>query len=163
MTGHAGHAPRLFASDAAIERVGLGLLNCSLPRADWTHEGHLGACLWLLLTRPDIDAEVQLPSIISQYNVAVGGINDDNQGYHETLTQLYIAGARQHLAESDPAETLTQCVNRMIAGERGHRAWPLSYYEEQRLFSVAARRTLIAPDRRLGDPVTLRLMDRLTD
>ena len=41
------HKPRLFADDAAVRRVGEGLLDRSLPRADWTHEAHLAACLWL--------------------------------------------------------------------------------------------------------------------
>ena len=30
-----------------------------LPRAEWTHEAHLAACLWLIGERPDIDARAR--------------------------------------------------------------------------------------------------------
>jgi hypothetical protein len=48
------HPVRLFASEEAIRLVGEAMLACTLPRADWTHEGHLAACAWLILERPDI-------------------------------------------------------------------------------------------------------------
>ena len=32
------YSPRLFTSDAEVERLGEGLLACTLERADWTHE-----------------------------------------------------------------------------------------------------------------------------
>ncbi|MFM5953345.1 MAG: hypothetical protein ACKOPE_03465 [Novosphingobium sp.] len=139
------HPIRLFASDAAVRRIGMGLLDRSLPRTDWTHEAHLAACTWLLLERPEILPERDLPVIIQTYNVAVGGVNDDTQGYHETLTQLYIRGARRFLA--DRAEGgLADTVNALLGSEMGPRSWPLSFYSRDRLFSVEARRAWIAPD-----------------
>ncbi|MEY4269707.1 MAG: hypothetical protein RLZZ58_923 [Pseudomonadota bacterium] len=141
-------SPRLFASDAAVRRVGTGLLARTLPRPAWTHEAHLAACVWLMRARPDIAPERDLPAIIRAYNVSVGGVNDDTQGYHETLTQLYIAGVRAHLAEL-PAETpLVDAVNALIASPRGARDWPLTLYSRDLLFSVAARRGFVAPDRK---------------
>jgi len=47
----------------------------TLPKADWTHEAHLAACLWLLRERPDFMPETGLPGTISAYNVAAGGEN----------------------------------------------------------------------------------------
>ena len=88
---------RLFEDDAAIVAIGEGLLARTLPRVHWTHEAHLAACTWLVRTRPDIAIECELPAIISAYNEAVGGVNDDTQGYHETITQVYIAGVKAHL------------------------------------------------------------------
>ena len=38
------HEPRLFADDAAIRRIGEGLLARTLTRPEWTHEAHLAAC-----------------------------------------------------------------------------------------------------------------------
>ena len=89
------YAIRPFSSAAAIRRVGEGLLDCSLPKSAWTHEAHLAACAWLLLERPDVVPERDLPGIIRAYNVAVGRVNDATQGYHETLTQLYIQAVRR--------------------------------------------------------------------
>ena len=150
------YSPRLFADDAAIAHVGERLLARTLPRAEWTHEAHLAACLWLVRERSAMDVEGDLPAIIRRYNESVGGVNDDRQGYHETLTQLYVAGCRVQLAEAQ-AEGLTELVNAMIAGPRGARDWPLRYYSRDRLFSVAARRALVLPDLIASDAVADRL------
>lgn len=139
---------RLFADNAAVRRVGSGLLDHSLPRAEWTHEAHLAACCWLLTERPDIDATRALPDIIRSYNVAVGGVNDDRQGYHETITQLYIAAVRVWLARSTEKSLLAR-VNALLGSDIGRRDWPLTLYSRDRLFSVDARRALVMPD--LGD------------
>ena len=40
-----GHEPRLFPDDAAVRRVGEGLIARTLPRPEWTHEAHLAASL----------------------------------------------------------------------------------------------------------------------
>ena len=136
---------RLFADAAEVRRIGTGLLDCTLPRADWTHEAHLAACLWLLTERPDILLERDLPTIIRRYNESVGGVNDDTQGYHETLTKLYIRGVRQFLAGCDAVDLLAR-VNTLLAGPFGKRDWPLWFYSRDTLFSVAARRRWIEPD-----------------
>lgn len=136
---------RRFADAAAVRRIGNGLLECSLPRAEWTHEAHLAACLWLLTERPDILAERDLPAIIRRYNESVGRVNDDTQGYHETLTQLYIRGIRRFLTETR-ADGLAERVNALLNSAVGAREWPLRFYSREVLFSVAARRGWIAPD-----------------
>lgn len=145
MTDHA-MTPRLFANDAAIVRIGEGLLDHSLPKPEWTHEAHLAACLWLLRDRPDIVPERDLPCIIRRFNEAKGGINDDTQGYHETLTQLYIQGVRAFMAELDQDQGLTQAVNGLLQSDMGRRDWPLTLYRRETLFSVQARREWVAPD-----------------
>ena len=95
------HPIRNFESAAAVRHVGEGLLARTLPKDEWTHEAHLAACLWLLIERPELALERDLPGIIRGYNEAAGGVNDDTQGYHETLTQLYIRGTRAFLASHD--------------------------------------------------------------
>jgi hypothetical protein len=138
---------RLFEDDAAIIAIGEGLLARSLPRADWTHEAHLAACTWLVRNRPDIAIERELPAIISAYNEAVGGVNDDTQGYHETVTQVYIAGVKAHLAEVGMVVPLHEALNALLLSHRGRRDLPLQFYSKERLFSVNARRGFIEPDR----------------
>ncbi len=136
---------RFFVSDAAIRHLGEGLLARTLPKAEWTHEAHLAACAWLVLERPDVAPETDLPGIIRSYNVAAGGVNDDTQGYHETLTQLYIRGVRRFLASCE-AEGLLAKVNALLASEMAPRDWPLRLYSRELLFSVAARRGWVEPD-----------------
>lgn len=138
-------SPRLFKTDAEIRRIGDGLLDRSLPRPDWTHEAHLAACHWIVTERPDIDPDRDMRGIISGYNEAVGGVNDDTQGYHETITRCFVHAVRLHLAAAGQG-TLVARVNALLTSPFGKRDWPLAFYSRERLFSVAARRDFIVPD-----------------
>lgn len=139
-------AIRPFADDAGVRHVGEGLLARTLPKAEWTHEAHLAACLWLVLERPDFVPETQLPGVISAYNVAAGVANTDSAGYHETLTQLYVRGVRAFAVNLPENIPLVEAVNALLASEIGDRRWPLRFYSRERLFSVAARRGWVGPD-----------------
>ncbi|MBN8843631.1 MAG: hypothetical protein J0H88_10320 [Sphingomonadales bacterium] len=139
------YSPRLFADDHEISAIGEGLLARTLPREAWTHEAHLGACLWLLAERPDIDVDAEIAGIIRGFNESVGGVNDDSQGYHDSITRAYVAGVRLFLAET--GETgLAGRVNAMLLSDVGRRDWPLRFYSRELLFSVPARRGYVAPD-----------------
>jgi hypothetical protein len=140
------HNIRFFADDAAIRHVGEGLLACTLPKAEWTHEAHLASCLWLLVERADIDPERDLRAIISGYNESVGGVNDETQGYHHTITMAFLTGVRSFLSRCDPAMSLSAKVNALLASPEGRRDWPLTCYSRDRLFSVDARMGYLAPD-----------------
>ncbi len=140
------YRPRLFADDDAIARIGHGLLARTLPRDDWTHEAHLAATTWLLSRRPDIDLDKELPGIIRRYNESVGGVNDDTQGYHDTITRVFLHGVRLFLREADPDAPLHELVNELLLSPMGRRDWPLRFYSAERLFSVAARRQFVPPD-----------------
>src|SRR5215208_5717262 len=98
------HEPRLFADDEAVRHIGEGLIACRLSRAEWTHEAHLAACAWIILQRPDIVPERDLPALIRRFNESVGGVNDETQGYHETITQMFIRGVRLSLARTAPQD-----------------------------------------------------------
>ncbi len=138
---------RLFDNDASIVHIGEGLLARTLPREEWTHEAHLAACTWIVRDRPDISPETDMAAIISRYNEAVGGVNDDTRGYHETITQVYIAGVKAHLAKVGTAMPLWQAVNALLLSERGKRDLPFRFYSKNLLFSVPARRGFVKPDR----------------
>jgi hypothetical protein len=139
-------APRLFHSDDEIEHLGEGLLARTLKREEWTHEAHLAATTYLLLKRPDIDLDKELPGIIRRFNESVGGVNSDTEGYHETITRVFLRGVRIFLAEADPKEPLYELVNELLLSPMGRRDWPLRFYSPQRLFSVEARREWVPPD-----------------
>jgi hypothetical protein len=140
------HTPRLFHSDFEVERIGEGFLACTLPRAEWTHEAHLATSAWLLLRRPDVDIDAELPGLIRRYNESVGGSNSDSEGYHETITRMFLDGVRLFLAEAGVSEPLYELVNALLLSPSGQRDWPLRFYSPERLFSVEARRNFIPPD-----------------
>ena len=137
--------PRLFERESDIRAIGDGLLACTLPRAAWTHEAHLGACLWLLTERPDVDVDARIAGIIRRFNESVGGVNDDHQGYHDSITRAYVAGVRLFLSETRETE-LAARVNAMLLSDVGRRDWPLRFYSRDLLFSVPARRGFVEPD-----------------
>ena len=139
-------SPRLFHSDAEIEHIGEGLLARTLPRAEWTHEAHLAATAYLLLRRPDVDLDTQLPDIIRRYNERVVGVNSYSEGYHETITRVFLHVARRFLADADQREPLHEIVNGLLLSPMGRRGWPLRFYSPKRLYSTEARREFIAPD-----------------
>jgi hypothetical protein len=138
--------PRFFASDTEIEHLGEGLLACSLERAEWTHEAHLGATTYLLLRHPEMDLDRDLPGLIRRFNESVGGVNSDTEGYHETITRAFLRGVRLFLEEADARAPLHELVNELLLSPMGGRDWPLLFYSRELLFSVDARRNFIDPD-----------------
>ena len=137
---------RHFLSDEAVARVGEGLLACSLPREEWTHEAHLAATSWLILTHPEIDLDAELTGLIRRYNESVGGVNDDTQGYHDTITRAYLRGVRLFLEEADRTRPIHELVNELLMSPMGRRDWPLRFWSKELLMSVEARREFVPPD-----------------
>ena len=140
------YTPRLFTSDTEVERLGEGLIACTLARSDWTHEAHLGATTYLLLKRPEIDLDAELPMIIRRFNESVGGVNSDTEGYHETITRVFLHGVRLFVSEAHTSEPVHELVNELLLSPMGRRDWPLRFYSRERLFSVGARRAFVSPD-----------------
>ncbi|HEY5710614.1 MAG TPA: hypothetical protein VIT38_01865 [Allosphingosinicella sp.] len=139
------HEPRLWPHDDSIRHIGEGLIDRTLERPEWTHEAHMAACAWLILERPDIALERDLPDLIRRFNESVGGVNDETQGYHETITQVFIRAVRGHLARTE-GRGLTERVNALLLAPEGRRDWPLRFYSPELLFSVPARMGWVEPD-----------------
>ena len=139
-------SPRLFTTDAEIIRLGEGLLACTATREEWTHEAHLAATAYLLLRRPEIDLDEELPGIIRRFNESVGGVNSDTEGYHDTITHSFLRGVRLFLEDADVRSPLHELVNELLLSPMGRRDWPLRFYSRERLFSVEARKAHVEPD-----------------
>jgi len=137
---------RHFLSDEAVAHIGEGLLSRTLPREEWTHEAHLAATTHLTLRHPEIDLDAELPAIIRGYNESVGGVNDDTQGYHDTITRAYLRGVRLFLEAADVRRPIHDLVNELLMSPMGRRNWPLRFWSKERLMSVEARRNFVAPD-----------------
>ena len=132
-------------TDAEVARLAERLLDHSLPKAEWTHAAHLAATLRLVRTR-DAGLERDMPGIIQTYNVAVGGVNDDTSGYHETITQAYLTAIRAFVAALPPEIGDGEACARLLVSPMGDKAWPLTFWSRERLFSVEARRGWVEPD-----------------
>ncbi|HEX8027966.1 MAG TPA: carbonate dehydratase [Vicinamibacterales bacterium] len=127
------------------ERIARGLTERTLPKAEWTHHAHLRAGLWHVWHHGD-EALALLRDRISRYNESVGTANTDTSGYHETITRLYVTVIAAFLAGVDRALPLDALAERLIA-EHGDPGLPLRHYSKRLLFSAAARRGWVEPDR----------------
>lgn len=133
-----------FTSDEEIDRIASGVLDLSLPKAEWTHAAHFALALWLLRHRDDVPALI--PGIIRAYNEATGIKNTDTAGYHETITQASVRVARVFASGFAPDHPLYDVVNKLMASELGRSDWLLAYWSKERLFTPEARREWVEPD-----------------
>ena len=134
-----------FLSDAAIERITRGMLDCTLPKHEWTHAAHFAAALWLLREGYVQPVEGSMAPMIRAYNQATGTSNTATSGYHETITLASLQGAAAALAPAGGAP-LQHVLATLLAGALGQSRWPLEYWSQDVLMSVDARQSWVAPD-----------------
>jgi hypothetical protein len=132
-------------SDAEIERVALGLIERTLPYAEWTHGAHYAAALWLLRHADVLTRHGGMEPIIRRYNEAVGVPNSETRGYHATITVASLRGAAACLT-ANRGEPLSRIHRKLMASALGESRWPLAFWREKTLMSVAARRAWQEPD-----------------
>lgn len=133
-------------TDDEIDALGTAFCDTTLPKERWTHGAHFATALWLILRRPDIDTEIDMPGLIRRYNESVGGVNSDTSGYHETITQASLRMAR-HLLSGLPADVTPAAAHAaLMASTLGEKDWLFTYWSRETLMSPAARREWVAPD-----------------
>ena len=137
---------RPFRHDNEVRFIGMGLLQRCLPQPAWTHAAHLAAGVYLLRERQDIDLRAQLPGIIQRYNLSVGTPNSDTEGYHHSITLLYIAAVEARVRRIKGNASLAETANAIINSPLGSSDFPLRFYSRGRLFSVKARHHWVEPD-----------------
>lgn len=143
-------AVRAASPASATSRLVAAFLDRSLPKAEWTHEAHLRVGLWHVYRFGAESALDRLRAAIRAYNVAVGVVNDEQHGYHETITRFYVTriaawiearGGRNAIASA----TIDADGDAMLAAI-GMRDLPLRSWSREVLFSPAARREWVPPD-----------------
>lgn len=138
-------AEPLFATDRAFEEFIAAFEATTLPKPRWTHHAHLAVALWYLSRETPAQALQVVRRNIRAYNSAVGTVNDDHSGYHETLTRLFLQGVGAHIRQH-PQAALLESLTLLLISPMARSDWPLQFYSKARLFSVAARREWIEPD-----------------
>ncbi len=131
-------------SDTDIERIARGVMDRTLPKAEWTHAAHFAAALWLI-TQHGEDAVRVMPGLIRAYNEATGTPNTDTSGYHETITLASLRAARSVMRAHEGA-ALAEMLAALMESEFGKSGWPLAYWRKETLFSREARRVWVEPD-----------------
>lgn len=136
---------------ADAESMVAGFTACTLPKSEWTHEAHLITGLYMLAHFGE-DALSEMRECLKRYNESVGGINDDHNGYHETLTAYWLSLLKKHFADSGGRVYWNQqTLDDLLFDEKlaDRNSW-LAHYSKERMMSVAARRSFIGPDLETG-------------
>jgi hypothetical protein len=133
-------------TNAHARRILDGVRDRFLPRPEWTHPAHLVFATGLIAEHGLAGAEEQAPDLIRAYNESVGGVNDDAQGYHHTLTIFFLRKVDAFLAPFRSDEIGARAT-RLLASPLAAPDYPLQFYARERLFSREARRFWVAPER----------------
>jgi hypothetical protein len=116
--------------------------NGALPKEQWTHAAHvaIGACYSVRFRDAAFE---RIKDGILRHNAAVGTINSETSGYHETVTRLWaMVLARVTEGISDPLEAACVAVEKFGDNRGLHR----SYYSFDVFANAAARRNWVPPD-----------------
>lgn len=133
-------------TDEEIERIAGGFCARTLPKEEWTHRAHFAAALWLMLRRPDVVPERDMPGMIAAYNESAGGVNDSTSGYHETITVASLKAARAILARLPEGVTPSEAFAALMGSPMADKDWLFAYWSRERLMSAEARRGWVEPD-----------------
>lgn len=128
-----------FTSDAEVEAMVEQFERCVWPYERWTHRCHLAVGLCYLRRFPYSEAVDRIRHHINQYNRTCG----DPNGYHETITLLFMRCVASYLSHS-AGVGLAQAVDELT---RNHdMPWVQRYYSKDHLWSDTAKREWVEPD-----------------
>ncbi len=124
-----------------------GFTHCTLQKSDWTHEAHLLAGLYLLAHHGE-NALPEMRQRLLRFNESVGGVNDDHNGYHETLTVFWLWAIKKYCADKQGIVHWNQdAVDDLLDNpELADRNIWRENYSEALVKSVEARRGFVPPD-----------------
>lgn len=114
-----------------------GLLDASLPQAEWTHRGHISAAHALVRAHGPERALTLIRGAIPLLNDAHGVPNTDDDGYHETLTVFYTWAVADAITRGLDADETAAALPSDA---------PFAFWSRDVLFTPTARRTWVAPD-----------------
>jgi len=117
----------------------------TLPKPEWTHLAHLAVGTWHVHAHGPEEALPLLRTGITRLNEAHGTVNDDNSGYHETITRAYVCLLSDFI-RTHPGMAGADCVQAVLASPLAGKAALLRYYSKESLLSVSARRGWVEPD-----------------
>ena len=129
-----------FASDTEVADMVALFERCQWPYPRWTHRAHLGVALCYLKMYSFDDALVRIRYHIQHYNHTCG----DPNGYHETITVLFLWRVHRYLQDRAGQVSLAAAVEELAAV--CDMQWVLRYYSPERLRSAEARASWVDPD-----------------
>jgi adenylate kinase family enzyme len=129
-----------------LDDLGARFEVCAIPAKEWTHAAHLVVGLWHVHRYGAEDALLRLRSGIRRLNESHGGVNSETNGYHETITAVYVQLLAQYLESSPTGMSPDMRAVALLAGPLAARDVVLTFYSRERLMSTTARLGWIDPD-----------------
>jgi len=130
----------------------------TLPIEKWTHEAHLTVAIWYLRSYRYYAALCLIRSGIIAYNIAAGGKNTPQSGYHETITLLWAWLIGTFLERYPGNESILHITNDFLKQPYVNREVLFQFYSRDLLFSIKARATWVEPDKH---PLDFNLLEKL--
>jgi hypothetical protein len=132
-------------SEEEWEKIVSGFLDKTLDKTLWTHQAHIVTAIWHLMRFKKEDALCQLRSGIISYNLATGGENTGQAGYHETITVFWCDVTSQFL---DPyaGYSFGASCGRFLRSPMADKSFPFQFYTREMLMSAVARSRYVKPD-----------------
>lgn len=125
----------------------------TLPKSNWNHEAHLIIGLWHHINHDFDTALAMMKSKIKGYNIAVGTLNTDDAGYHESLTIFWMIHMKNYILNNSSLD-INSITNRFLRSQESQKEVSLKYYSKNVLFSKQARKSWIN-----GDLKKIKLVD----
>jgi len=116
--------------------------NKTLPKSEWNHEAHIKVAIWHNRNYEFEKALTLVKSKIIAYNEAVGTLNSDTSGYHETLTIFWMIYTKNYLIENNHLSS-EEVYHKFLNSKDSIKNITLDYYSTDKLFSVYARQKWI--------------------
>lgn len=133
-------------SAAEIEELVAGFQDHSLPAERWTHQAHLIVGTYYAYHFPLDQSIYYLRSGIITYNIATGGKNTHERGYHETITQLWAKLLKTFVEKKCAGLSLVESCNVFLNSPYSAQEIMLRFYTKGLLFSTQARALWVEPD-----------------
>ena len=132
-----------------VMRIYEGILKRDLPKAEWTHGAHLCAGTAIIIKRGIEKAELDMPDIIRNYNLACGVKNTETDGYHHTITMSYLRIIAKFLNDNFKRRCeIGASASAVLADDIADPKHLLKFFSRDLLFSVKARKEWQDPDLR---------------
>jgi energy-coupling factor transporter ATP-binding protein EcfA2 len=130
-----------------IDDLGARFEACAIPAKEWTHAAHLVVGLWHVHRYGSEDALLRLRSGIRRLNESHGGVNSATDGYHETITAVYVQLLAQYLESGSADMPLSMRAVRLLGSPLAAKDALFTFYSRERLMSTTARAGWVEPDR----------------
>ena len=118
----------------------------TLPKEEWTHTAHFVMAFWYCTQFPLPQAIEKIITGIKAYNIAIGGQNTDESGYHETITLFYISTICDYLITAEVSALTDEALAAFLQQPFLAKDFIHQFYSTPLLKSKQARQHWVAPD-----------------